>query len=462
MNKVEGKVGDFCPNCKNCKGITNEHDGKTASIRLTEVECVDPYDGMTKTLNADSDICCSMFEPKPDRRCEKCERFDGTYCHGPNGTITISYKALFDEPVDCPSYEEKNEKEQFNLNTSREQLESNILDLFEEKNRLNGIINGLEKEKAAHMKGIERLKKSQEKLQNQVKNLRTTNEESYKREEKLEDKVHKLERRLLEENKRFNRLDTEFLMPLAHVLYPREAKICKPYSEVLKDIKLLNKGIYDLKEDNKRLADKNKALFERDGELKELIKASKRKDDLIQSYREKLKKANDEISLLNSKLDKLGEYYRTDEKFIDNIQKVVFPQEEGSDYTYSYDEILNKVKDLKVQSDENGLMYNDLGYWKERCHKAETNVTTLNSKVEVLDKRNTNQFVMIGEKDKVIENLKKAVERRDKWVEDLRSDVDTLQNECLVIADIAKRAYDASMAIKEENANGLYFKRVFR
>ena len=65
--KVEGKVGDFCPNCKNCKGATRMHDGKNTSIRITEVECVDPYDGMVKTLDVDSDICCSMFEPKKEK-----------------------------------------------------------------------------------------------------------------------------------------------------------------------------------------------------------------------------------------------------------------------------------------------------------------------------------------------------------------------------------------------------------
>lgn len=336
--KVEGKVGDFCPNCKNCKGATRMHDGKNTSIRIIEVDCEDPYDGMVKTLNADSDICCSMFEPKPDKYCKNCERFDGTYCHGSDGTITISYKALFGEPVNCPSYEEKKEKEPFNLNMSREQLELKILDLFEEKNRLNGIINGLEKEKVAHLKGIERLKKSQEKLQAQVKNLQTTNEESYKREEKLKDKVHKLERRLTEEMKRFERLDIELLTPLVHALYPGE-KVCKPYSEVLKDIKLLNKRTYDLKEDNKRLVDKNKEL-------------------------------------------------------------------------------------------------------EERYHKAETDITILNSKVEVLDRRNTNQCVMIGEKDKEIENLKKMVERCDRSASVLQNDIYTLQNEILTIRNIAQKAYD--------------------
>lgn len=79
---------------------------------------------------------------------------------------------------------------------------------------------------------------------------------------------------------------------------------------------------------------------------------------------------------------------------------------------------------------------------KEICHKAEADVTILNSKVEVLDKRNTNQCVMIGERDKEIENLKKMVERRDRWVKELRSDVYTLQNEILKIRDIAQDAYD--------------------
>lgn len=115
--KIEGKVGDFCPNCKNCKAVTRMHDGETASIRLTEVECEDPYDGMAKTLDADSDICCSMFEPNSP--CDK---------------ISLLQHEL-------------------------------------EMDRLRRTIHELEKEKAAHMKGIERLKKSNEKFQNQVKNL---------------------------------------------------------------------------------------------------------------------------------------------------------------------------------------------------------------------------------------------------------------------------------------------------
>lgn len=195
MKKVEGKVVEFCPKCKNCKGVTRESNG--VHVWLTEVECEDPYDGMTKTLDADSDICCSMFEPKPV--CEKCERFDGTYCHTPEGIFVTSYMSMFGDYTtgNCPWYSEKKEKEPFHLNMPREAIKTIA--------KLNDIICELEKEKAAHLKGIERLKKSQEKLQNQVKNLQTTNEESYKREEKLEDKVHKLERRLLEDIKLLNK-----------------------------------------------------------------------------------------------------------------------------------------------------------------------------------------------------------------------------------------------------------------
>lgn len=373
MNKIEGKVAEVCPKCKNCKDITHNYDGITAKI--TEVECEDSYDGMVKTLQADGDIHCERFDPKPP--CEKCERFDGTYCHSPNGIYATG---------NCPSYEEK--KEVHKTKTAREiELEAKIMALLSEKSRMEETIaehnktisdyenilidiinavydqpdyfehnihaykllpgrakhlkysfelmcdkydplmvekNNLEKEKTAHLKGIERLKKSQEKLQNQVKNLQTTNEESYKREEKLEDKCRKLERRLLDENKRFSRLDSEFLIPLVHTLYPG-VKVCKPYSEVLKDIQLLKLANYNLKDDNKGLAEKNKTL----------------------------------------------------------------------------------------------------------------------------DERNTNQFVMIGEKDKEIENLKekneiitKMVERRDRWVDGLQRDVYALQNEILNIRDIAQKAYD--------------------
>lgn len=191
------------------------------------------------------------MENKAKDMCPRCK-----YCLGMTPQGMYSCGKANDSDVCCSMFEVRKEKEPFNLNMPREAIKAIA--------KLNNIISELEKEKAAHLKGIERLKKSQEKLQNQVKNLQTTNEESYKREEKLEDKVHKLERRLLEENKRFDRLDTEFLIPLSRVLYPREAKICKPYSEVLKDIKEMSNyenELISLNTINKGLAEDRKKLI---------------------------------------------------------------------------------------------------------------------------------------------------------------------------------------------------------
>lgn len=324
--KVEGKVADFCPKCKNCKSTTREWDGK--EDWLTEVECEDPYDGMIKTLVADSDICCSMFTPKPDRSCGKCERFDGTYCHGPNGTITISYKALFGEPVDCPSYEEKK---------TRESEESRIEELIKASKRKDDLIQYyremLKKENEAGSKIVE----ENVKLEDKTKRLKEANEN------------------LLEK--------------------------CKVYIDEKADLKL--------KVDN----------------LQSNINFQKYLKDEAYKREDKLKK---ELNKVKAHDEALTKHFQNDEKLIDSIQKVIFPQEEGYDYTYSYDEILNKVKELKQT---------------------------------ISDLTETN------------ENLTKAVKRRDKWIDDLKGDVDTLQNECLVIADIAKRAYDESIEIKEESDN---------
>lgn len=269
MNKVEGKVSDFCPKCKNCKGISwGVYNEKNEGI--TEVECEDPYDGMIKTLDADSDICCSMFEPKPP--CKKCERFDGIYCHNSIGITTPSCTASYGKPANCPSYEEKKEKEPFNLNMPREAIEAIA--------KLNNVIFELQKEKSAHLKGIERLKKSQEKLQNQVKNLRTTNEESYKREEELEDKCRKLEIRLLDENKRFDRLDNEFLMPLARVLYPGE-KVCKPYSDILEDVKDLKIYAKENERMYKELKEWREKCITRGNDIDHLLSENKENDKKI-------------------------------------------------------------------------------------------------------------------------------------------------------------------------------------
>ncbi len=281
--KVEGKVADFCPKCKNCKCVTNQYNG--TDVMITEVECEDPYDGMPKTLDVDSDICCSMFEPRPNPTHVCYEQEVKTVKPG--------------EKVDIPDhgrYPWGNEKEPC--------TKISLLQHELEMDKLRRVIIQLGREKADHLKGIERLKKSQEKLQNQVKNLQTTNEESYKREEKLKDKCHKLERRLLDENKRFSRLDSEFLTPLVHTLYPGE-KVFKQYSDILEDIKELNK-ISTYYDRYKTFTDKVQSLLFQDDRIYEF-------DEIIKEI-ENLKKTNESLTKMVEKRD----------RWVDGLQNDVY------------------------------------------------------------------------------------------------------------------------------------------
>jgi chromosome segregation ATPase len=164
--KVEGKVSDWCPKCKNCKGATRESNG--VHNWLTEVECIDPYDGMTKTLNADSDICCSMFEPKPDRSCDKISSLEDEL----KETKELLYKTRVMYSV------LKKEKEELNMpSEARESIA-----------KLNNIIFELEKEKAAHLKDIERLDEDYERIAEKnkraeayIKNLKNQLEETQRK-----------------------------------------------------------------------------------------------------------------------------------------------------------------------------------------------------------------------------------------------------------------------------------------
>lgn len=234
--KVEGKASDICPKCKNCKGIIQEYNGKTASIRLTEVECEDPYDGMIKTLAADSDVCCSMFEVRK-------------------------------------------EKEPFNLNMPREAIKAIA--------KLNDVICELEKEKAAHLKGIERLKKTQEKLQNQVKNLQTTNEESYKREEKLEEKFKEANELADSWKRDYEFVRDRLIHPIYDILYPdnpnRDINVTDFLSKI-KDLKVYgdeNGSMY------KELQEWRKKCIARDIDVDRLLSVNK---ELEKKYRDEISK----------------------------------------------------------------------------------------------------------------------------------------------------------------------------
>lgn len=255
MNKVEGKASDICHKCKNGKVVVWEG--------VSNIECEDPYDGSIRKMSCDSNIRCSMFEIRSEKKEEARDK------------IPLLQHEL-------------------------------------EMDKLKRKIHELEKEKAAHLKGIERLKKSKEKLQNQVKNLQTTNEESYKREEKLEDKIHRLKRGLLEESKRFARLDSEFLIPLTHVLYPGEAKICKPYSEVLEDIKELR--------------------------LEKSMKMSNYENELADHWKR--------------------DYEFVRDKLVHPIYDILYPGNLSRDINIT--DLLNTIKDFKVYADENESMYGEI------------------------------------------------------------------------------------------------------
>lgn len=171
---MKGIAKDICPKCKNCKGVTRESNG--IHVWLTEVECEDPYDGMIKTLQADSDICCSMFEQKPP--CEKCARFDGVYCHGPNGTITISYKAYFHEGCKCPLYEEK--KETHETKTAHEiELEAKVTALLSEVDNLKETNENLTKMVERRDRWVDGLQNDVYTLQNEILTIRDIAQKVY-------------------------------------------------------------------------------------------------------------------------------------------------------------------------------------------------------------------------------------------------------------------------------------------
>lgn len=184
MNKVKGKVSDWCPKCKNCKGTTNEYDGNDFVV-ITGVECEDPYDGMTKTLDAESDICCSMFEPKSDqKRC--CENIY---------FMPSQVNAMIDD-VKRQKDIERNAAVN-GLRVQIKQLEIGYEELnIENEQRKKAMdnqfkmIQDLQKERDDL---AEKLKNSDiskvPKLEAQIKNLKYLNEESYKREKELEAKI---------------------------------------------------------------------------------------------------------------------------------------------------------------------------------------------------------------------------------------------------------------------------------
>lgn len=76
-------------------------------------------------------------------------------------------------------------------------------------------------------------------------------------------------------------IDTEFLMPLARVLYPRENKICKPYSEVINDIKDLKVYSEENEQMYKELQEWREKCIARGNDIDHLLSENKEKDKKI-------------------------------------------------------------------------------------------------------------------------------------------------------------------------------------
>ena len=165
----------------------------------------------------------------------------------------------------------------------------------------------------------------------------------------------------------------------------------KEKSDHLKGIERLKKRAADsdyYKEKSELLEEK---YIARGKDIDHLLSENKEKDKKISELEEKLKEAN-----------KLADSWKRDYEFVRDqlihpIYDILYPDNPNRDINVT--DFINNVKDLKVY--ENKSMYEDLKYWRERCHGAETDVTTLNSKVETLKNKNTelNQALLITIKE---------------------------------------------------------------
>lgn len=277
--KVEGKVSDFCPKCKNCKN------------GISKIVCEDPYDGLTKELDANSDICCSMFEPS-----------SGRYPWGVNSEL------------------------------------------------------------------IKASKRKDDLIQDYREKLKKANEENGTMYEDLEywkERCHKAETDVTTLNSKVEVLEKKF----------RKADSIR---DAVWNETELNKKISDLEATNKELTDKV-------GSLK------------------------------NKVVSQQSTHYKQCARILE-LENMVNKLQSGE-----YDDILAKdieIKSLQAKYDE------AMAGWKDAIDTGDK----LQSEIDNLNETN--------------ENLTKMVERRDRWVKELQNDVYTLQNEILTIRNIAQKAYD--------------------
>lgn len=348
IKKIIGPANYWCKRCAHCESVEL---GCWNDVPI--YICTDPYDGVEKRIAGNETVTCTMFNLanevpvfKATKVMDKTNKYDNESCD----KIPLLQHEL-------------------------------------EMDKLRMEIHHLEKEKVAHMKGIERLKKENEKLKNDNSELRErfadinyrlirdvdtskmTREEIPTAEERIEQLVkyekelHKVKAEKEELINRYNELANDANDEVNKLKLNFKAQKYFKDESYKREEKLKNqiKNLQYLNEESFKREDELEAeinILNSDIERFKLqIKYQKCLKDEAYKREDELEK---ELNKVKSHDEAITKHFQNDEKLIDDIQKVIFPQEEGCDYTYSYEEILNKVKDFKVQSDENGTMYEEI------------------------------------------------------------------------------------------------------
>ena len=240
MNKVKGKTSDWCPKCKNCKGITRESNG--VHVWLTGVECEYPYDGMVKTLHADSDICCSMFEPKKEK-----ESFNLNM-----PSRIISKEEYDDLKKDHDSWRDRYYEIRYALRKD-ESLDESISCVRDIPSDVE-MIEDLKKRAADSDYYKEKSELLEERNNNQFDIIREKDKKISEVEEKL-----KKANELAESWKRdYERIREQFLCPIYDILYPDNPNLDINVTDLLKYVK-----------DLKVYADENGSMYKEVQEWRE-------------------------------------------------------------------------------------------------------------------------------------------------------------------------------------------------
>lgn len=134
-------------------------------------------------------------------------------------------------------------------------------------------------------------------------------------------------------------------------------------------------------EDLKKRAADSDYYKEKSELLEESRNAANRTSDL---WKERCYKREEELKNANELADSWKrDYERLRDQFIYPMYNILYPDKPDLDINVT--DFINDVKNLKVEAEENETMYNDLKYWKERCHKAEKDVEIKRLKKEIVN-----------------------------------------------------------------------------